>query len=235
MATPWKSTGAASTSSAATTSIGQLANVRTTGTSGVAPMSVSTPGDALGGRGALPTSGTRSDGSDDGASTTNGRSAVPRVSSSKARRDAIVAGVPGHMPPVWLLAELFTGADFFSTLVPSGREVDAVPTQCLVVVCSLVGCVSGCVFSPARRPAVVPSVRIYIAIVECPFVHATTTSRDSSSIRAITSCAVTAAAGAGSSPPLPAKVLVLDPSLKVFPPEARHGLAPPPRPFSRHL
>jgi len=126
MATPSKSTGAASTSSAATTSIGQLANVRTTGTSGVAPMSVSTPGDALGGRGALSTSGTRSDGSDDGASTTNGRSAVPRVSSSKARRDAIVAGVPGHMLPVWLLAELFTGADFFSTLVPSGREVNAV-------------------------------------------------------------------------------------------------------------
>ena len=52
---------------------------------------------------------------------------MPRVSSSMARRDAIVAGVPGHMPPVWLLAELFSGADFFSTLVPSGREVDAVP------------------------------------------------------------------------------------------------------------
>jgi len=129
MATPLQPTGAASTSSAATTSFGQLANVRTMGTSGVAPMLVSTPGDALGGRGVLSTSGPRSDGSADGVSKTSGRSAVPRVSSSKARRDAIVAGVPGHMPPVWLLAELFTGADFFSTLVPSGREVDAVPTS----------------------------------------------------------------------------------------------------------
>jgi len=128
MATPWQTTGAALTSSAATASIGQLANGQTTGTSGVAPMSVSTLVDALGGRGALFTSGPRIDRSVDGASTTSGRSAVPRVSSSKARRDAIVAGVPGHMPPVWLLAELFTGADLFSTLLPSLRVVDAVPT-----------------------------------------------------------------------------------------------------------
>ena len=100
MATPSQTTGAASTSSASATSIGQLANVRTMGTSGVAPMSVSTPGDALGGRGALSTSGPGSGGSGDGAPTTTGLSAVPRVSSSKARTDAIVSGVPGHVPPV---------------------------------------------------------------------------------------------------------------------------------------
>jgi len=35
------------------------------------------------------------------------------------------------------------------------------PTQCLVVVCTVVGCVNGCVCSPARRPVVIPSVRIY--------------------------------------------------------------------------
>jgi len=128
MATPSQTTGTASTSSAATTSIGQLANVRTIGSSGVAPMSVFAPRDALGGRGALSTSGPRSDGSADGASTTSGRSAAPQVCSSKTRTDAIVAGVPGHMPPLWLLAELFIGADFFSSLVPSGRGVDAVPT-----------------------------------------------------------------------------------------------------------
>jgi len=139
------------------------------------------------------------------------------------------------MLPVWLLAELFNGAHFFSTLVPSGRKVDSVLTQCLVVFCRVVGCVNGCVFSPARRPAVVPSVRIYISIVQCLFVHVSTMSRDSSSIRVSTSCAVTAAASAGTSPPLLALVLVLFSSLKAFPREALPGLAPPSRPVSRLL
>jgi len=107
--------------------------------------------------------------------------------------------------------------------------------MCLVAVCSVVGCVNGCVFLPARRPAVVPSVRTCRTILACPFVHVTTTSRDSSSVRAITPCAVTAAAGAESYPPFPELVLVLDPSHEAFPPEAPPGLAPPPRPVSRLL
>jgi len=50
----------------------------------------------------------------------------PKVSSSKARRDAIGLSMPSHLPPCWLLALVFTNSVVYDTIegrnVPGGEE-----------------------------------------------------------------------------------------------------------------
>ena len=52
---------------------------------------------------------------------------APKMSSSKARRLAIVASMPSMVPPRWLLALIFSTSTFFDTVITEQRDSDAEP------------------------------------------------------------------------------------------------------------